>query len=87
MTKYNNENTTIAAYRVFETLKFLIKQPASVSEILKHLESLNLNEGKIYSKGVIYKYIATLKFAGIDIARNKCKYKVRNLPFKLTTIS
>ncbi|MBR2526496.1 WYL domain-containing protein [bacterium] len=83
MTKFNNENTTIAAYRVFETLKFIIKQPAGVSDIQKYLESLNINEGKVYSKGVIYKYITTIKFAGIDVARNKCKYEVKNLPFKL----
>lgn len=83
MTKYNNDNTTTAAYRVFETLKFLIQQPASVSDIQKYLESLNINGVKTYSKGVIYKYLATLKFAGINVARKKCRYEVENLPFKI----
>lgn len=83
MTNYNKDNTTIAAYRVFETLKFLIKQPASVTDIIKHLEKLNINNGKPYSKGVIYKYIATLKFAGVEVIRNKCKYEINKLPFKI----
>ncbi len=82
MTKFNNENTSIAAYRVFETLKFLIQQPASVTDIIKHLSSLE-PDGKSFSKAVIYKYITTLKFAGIKIIRNKCKYEVANLPFKI----
>jgi len=83
MTKYNYDNTTIASYRVFETLKFLIKQPANVTDIIKYLESLNIGNGNSYSKGVIYKYIATLKFAGIDIGKQKCKYVIKNLPFKI----
>lgn len=83
MSRYNTDNTTIAAYRVFETLKYLMHQPASVTDIMKHLETLDLNSGKPLSKGVIYKYIATLKFAGIKISRKNCKYLVKDLPFKI----
>ena len=36
MTKYTNDNTSYAAYRVFETLKFLINQPATVEDIINH---------------------------------------------------
>ena len=82
MTKYTIENTSVAAYRVFETLKFLIKQPASVTDIIKHLSSLE-NSEKSFSKAVIYKYLTTLKFAGINITRHKCKYEISNLPFKI----
>ena len=82
MIKFNNDNTSVAAYRVFETLKFLIKQPASVTDIIKHLSSLENGE-KAFSKAVIYKYLTTLKFAGINIIRHKCKYDVANLPFKI----
>ena len=84
MTKYySNDNSTYAAYRVFETLKFLIKQPASVTEIAKHLETLDINNEKIYSKSVVYKYLSTLKFAGIILKHHKCKYEVEKLPFKI----
>ncbi len=82
MTKINSDNTSLAAYRVFETLKFLIKQPASVTDIMKYLSNLENNQ-KAFSKAVIYKYLATLKFAGINIRRHKCKYEVVNLPFKI----
>ena len=82
MNNITNDNTSISAYRVFETLKFLLKEPASVNDIIKHLASLE-SEEKTFSKAVIYKYIATLKFVGIDIAKNKCKFYVKNLPFKI----
>ena len=82
MNNIANDNTSISAYRVFETLKFLLKEPASVNDIIKHLASLEAEE-KTFSKAVIYKYIATLKFFGIDIAKNKCKFYVKNLPFKI----
>lgn len=82
MNKTKQDNTSIAAYRGFETLKFLIKQPASVSDIIKHLSGLE-PDGKYFSKSVIYKYLTTLKFVGIDIVHNKCKYEVKNLPFKI----
>lgn len=80
--KISTENTSISAYRVFETLKFLLKEPAGVNEIANYLSSLEQNE-KTFSKAVIYKYIATLKFAGIDISSNKCKFYIKNLPFKI----
>lgn len=80
--KITNDNTSISAYRVFETLKFLLKEPASVNDIIKHLSELENNE-KTFSKAVIYKYIATLKFVGIDISRNKCKFCINSLPFKI----
>ena len=83
MTKTSNDNTTYAAYRVFETLKFLINQPATVEDIINHLESLEPNGNKNYSKAVVYKYLTTLKFAGITLSRHKCKYEVKNLPFKI----
>ncbi len=83
MTKYTNDNTSYAAYRVFETLKFLINQPASVEDIIRHLESLEMCGEKNYSKAVVYKYLTTLKFAGITLLRHKCKYEVKNLPFKI----
>ena len=75
-----NENTSASAYRMFEVLKFLMQKPASVQEIKKHLEKLD-NE-KIYSKNVIYKYLTTLKFAGMNVKRNKCKYEITKFPFK-----
>lgn len=83
MTKYTNDNTSYAAYRVFETLKFLINQPATVEDIINHLESLEMCGDKNYSKAVVYKYLTTLKFAGITLSRHKCKYEVQNLPFKI----
>lgn len=83
MDKFTLENTTIAAYRVFETLKFLVKRPASVPEIVKYLESLDPDDPKGYSKAVVYKYLTTLKFAGITLVSKKCKYEVKDLPFKI----
>lgn len=83
MDKQRYDNTSLAAFRVFETLKCLINQPSDVNDIIEHLENLNTDENKAYSKAVIYKYLATLKFAGIDIEREKCRYKVTNLPFKI----
>lgn len=83
MDKFTVENTTVAAYRVFETLKFLVKRPANVSEIVKYLESLDSDNPKGYSKAVVYKYLSTLKFAGINLVRKKCRYEVKNLPFKI----
>ena len=41
MTKYTNDNTSYAAYRVFETLKFLINQPASVEDITDGIVTTN----------------------------------------------
>ena len=41
MHKNINDKTTVAAYRVFETLKYLIKKPASVSDIVNYLEKLD----------------------------------------------
>ena len=83
----NNKNKSNSAYRVFETLKFLIKRPASVSEIidyLKNFDKLKMYEGNVlYSNSLIYKYLTTLKCAGIKLTRNKCKYEVQELPFKL----
>lgn len=76
-------NTTFAAYRVFETLAFLMKQPANVAEITKHLESLKTTGDRNYSKALIYKYLSTLKFAGIELKRHKCKYEIGKLPFKI----
>lgn len=84
--KNNNSNKSNSAYRVFETLKFLIEKPASVSEIITHLEKLEESQKSdkiVYSNSVIYKYLATLKFAGIKLERNKCKYEVKELPFKV----
>lgn len=78
----SRNNTTFAAYRVFETLAFLMRQPANVAEITKYLESLDKN-GKTYSKALIYKYLSTLKFAGIELKRHKCKYEIGKLPFRL----
>lgn len=75
-----------SAYRVFETLKFLMKNPASVSDLITHLEKLddNINYDKVtYSNSVIYKYLNTLKFSGIKLERHKCKYEVSELPFKV----
>ena len=43
-------NTTFAAYRVFETLAFLMKQPANVAEITKHLEGLKTIGKEIIQK-------------------------------------
>ncbi len=83
MDKFTLENTTVAAYRVFETLKFLVKRPATVPDIVKYLESLDPDDPKGYSKAVVYKYLSTLKFAGINLVRKKCKYEVKNLPFKI----
>ncbi|MBR1943457.1 hypothetical protein IJ843_06955 [bacterium] len=83
MPEYTTDNTTLAGYRVFETLKYITMQPANVIDIIKYLEKLPLNENKPLSKGVIYKYITTLKFAGINITAKKCKYEVKNLPFKI----
>ncbi|MBQ3310471.1 hypothetical protein IJG72_00180 [bacterium] len=83
----NSTNKSNSAYRVFETLKFLIKRPASVPEIIEYLKSLDKlkpYENKVfYSNSLIYKYLTTLKCAGIKIVRNKCKYEVKELPFKL----
>lgn len=76
-------NTTFAAYRVFETLAFLIKQPANVLEITQHLESLETIGERNYSKALIYKYLSTLKFAGIELKRHKCRYEIGKLPFRL----
>ena len=75
-----NENTSVSAYRMFEVLKFLMQKPASVQEIKEYLEKLD--NGKIYSKNVIYKYLTTLKFAGMNVKRNKCKYEITKFPFK-----
>ena len=83
MTKLAQDNATLAAYRVFETLKFLVKNPASVDDIVKYLEGLEPVNPKGYSKAVVYKYITTLKFAGINIVNHKCKYEVQDLPFKI----
>ena len=83
MVKYTNDNTSLAAFRVFETLKCLIQHPADVNDIIKHLENLESEDGKVFSKAVVYKYLTTLKFAGIDIERKKCRYEVTNLPFKI----
>lgn len=76
-------NTTFAAYRVFETLAFLMKQPANVAEITKHLEGLKTIGERNYSKALIYKYLSTLKFAGIELKRHKCRYEIGKLPFKI----
>lgn len=76
-------NTTFAAYRVFETLAFLMKQPANVPEITQHLESLETIGERNYSKALIYKYLSTLKFAGIELKRHKCRYEIGKLPFRL----
>lgn len=76
-------NTTFAAYRVFETLAFLMRQPANVPEITKYLESLETTGERNYSKALIYKYLSTLKFAGIELKRHKCRYEIGKLPFKL----
>lgn len=75
-----NENTSVSAYRMFEVLKFLMQKPASIQEIKEYLEKLD--NGKIYSKNVIYKYLTTLKFAGMNVKRNKCKYEITKFPFK-----
>lgn len=83
MHKNINDKTTVAAYRVFETLKYLIKKPASVSDIVNYLEKLDYADEKGFSKSVVYKYLTTLKFVGINIINNKCKYEVKNLPFKI----
>ena len=83
MTKLTNDNASLAALRVFETLKCLIQKPSDVNDIIEYLEKLDSSDGKAYSKGVVYKYLTTLKFAGIDIVRQKCRYKVKNLPFKI----
>lgn len=82
MNNIANDNTSISAYRVFETLKFLLKEPAGVNDIIKYLSGLE-SDGKTFSKAVIYKYIATLKFFGVNISRNKCKFCITNLPFKI----
>lgn len=80
MNNIYNENTSVSAYRMFEVLKFLMQKPASVQEIKEHLEKLD--NGKIYSKNVIYKYLTTLKFAGMYVKKNKCKYEITKFPFK-----
>lgn len=77
------ENLNGSAYRVFETLKFLVKKPASVPEIQHYLESLDNEDIKGYSKAVVYKYLTTLKVVGITLVRKNCKYEVINLPFKI----
>lgn len=83
MVKSSIDNASLSAFRVFETLKCLIKSPADVNDIIKYLENLEQEEGKAYSKAVVYKYLTTLKFAGVNIQRKKCKYEVTDLPFKI----
>ena len=54
--KNNNSNKSNSAYRVFETLKFLIEKPASVSEIITHLEKLEESQKSdkiVYSNDVL----------------------------------
>jgi len=62
-----------------ETLKFLVKNNASVQDIINHFEKIDPNN-RIYTSEVIIKYINTLKVFGYRFAKNKDKYVLLNFP-------
>lgn len=75
-TTKKNSDTSI---RVMETLKFLVKNNASVQEIINHFEKIDPNN-RIYTSEVIIKYINTLKVFGYRFVKNKDKYVLLNFP-------
>lgn len=75
-TTKKNSDTSI---RVLETLKFLVKNNASVQDIIKHFEKID-PKNRIYTSEVIIKYINTLKVFGYKFAKNKDKYVLLNFP-------
>ena len=74
-----NSDTSI---RVLETLKFLVKNKASIQNIINHFEKIDPNN-RVYTSEVILKYINTLKVFGYRFIKEKDKYVILNLPDKI----
>lgn len=79
MSNRKNSDTSI---RVLETLKFLVKNKASVQDIINHFEKIDPNN-RIYTSEVILKYINTLRVFGYKFVKEKDKYVLLNFPVKL----
>lgn len=74
-----NSDTSI---RVLETLKFLVKNKASIQNIINHFEKIDPNN-RTYTSEVILKYINTLKVFGYKFVKEKDKYVLLNFPNKI----
>ena len=72
--KMKNNKISNAGYRVLEILKHLIKQPLSLEEMLRYLESSTDN---LYRKELVLKYLNTLKLLNIDIDKINGKYFIK----------
>lgn len=73
-----SKKTADASIRVLETLKFLLKNLASIQDIINHFEKIDPNS-RIYTNEVILKYINTLKVFGFKFSKQKDKYIISNV--------
>lgn len=79
--KNRKSTNTFASYRLFKLIKFLSENKASVSDILKYLESIDPGS-KTYSPLTIYKYLNTIRTLNFGLERdNDNKYFLSKLPF------
>lgn len=68
--------------RVLETLKLLVKNSASIQDIINYFEKID-PKNRIYTNEVILKYINTLKVFGFKFVKEKDKYVLVNPPNQL----
>lgn len=80
MKKTRRSTTTFASYRLFELLKFLSKNSATIPEIIEHLSSVDPAHRK-YTSITIYKYFNTLRAMGLPLKKVNNKYLLESLPF------
>ena len=60
----NRSTTSFASYRLFELLKYLANNPATIQEILEFLTEIDPEHRK-YSTITVYKYLHSLQALGI----------------------
>lgn len=73
------KKTCDTSIRVLETLKILLKNRASIQDVLYYFEKIDPNN-KLYTNEVILKYINTLKVFGFRFVKEKDKYVLMNTP-------
>lgn len=72
-------NTCEASLRVFRTFLLLLEKDVTIKEISDYLKSVD-EDGNIFTREVILKYLNTLRIAGINISRNGNRYSILKCP-------
>ena len=80
MKKTRRSTTSFASYRLFELLKFLSNNSATIPEIIEYLSSIDPTHRK-YTSITVYKYFNTLRTMGLPLKKKNYKYYLEKLPF------